>query len=274
MANTTTAFFSKEGIPVGNTQHRSEQARRNYETAEKKRQQAMKRKALKAKWNENWPKAKTWAKENPKKLVLAAVALVVLALLAQVAVYALTPVKHLLLGLDGQPIGKQDNWLILNGADDGDKPRYYHLADFDAPEGFTLDDFTALDGDVQQDFYYTSTAEDGIVQDVYVSAARNLKAADYVQRLLSFGMHKEAGTPTAGTIAGKDAHYVYLVFDESDTDGEGMAYSCLCIYVDTPQGSAVSAMVNSRTLPLAEVPTEAELLAEAEILLAGLNLVK
>lgn len=253
-------------------QHRSEEKRRNYEKQERKRQQAIRRKAFKASWREKWNRVKTWVKQHPGKTVGYIAIAVAAVMLIHALVYLLLPVKPLLVGFDGKVIGREKNWLILNAADRGDDPRYYHLADFDIPAGFKQDDYGAYDEVGHQDFYCTAEGENDLVQDLYVSAAKNMDGATYVERLLSMSTTLNEGTPKAATIAGKDCHYVYLIFDESDTAGAGMAFSSLCVYFDTLQGSAVSAMINSPNRPQSEVPTEEQLLAEAEVLLAGLTI--
>lgn len=255
-------------------QFRSEAARKNYEKQEKLRAQAAKRKELQAKKNALSGKAKAWLSANRKQVMtFSGIAVVVLVVLWLACKWFIGP-KGSIPNFFGHLVGVQDNWVIIDTSEDSKNPLYHHLADFDYPEGFQPDDFTVFSDGVQQDFYGTAVEDSGVVCDFYVAATKNLSADEYIDTLLDFESHQTASEPKQAVIAGKDAKYVYLTFDESDTDGEGMAFSCLCIYFDTPQGSAVSAMINSYTLPAAEVPDEAALLAEAEHILAGLTLVK
>ncbi len=253
-------------------QHRSEQARRNYEAKEKQRQRDIRRKEWKAKIHQTHETAFAWAKQHPKKLLAYALAAIAVLLALNILVYLVMPVKPLLRGLNGKPLGVKDNWVVVD-CDEGDGQKYYHLADFDLPEGYELDDFSAYNDENEQDFYCTNTSGEGPVQNFYVSAVKNQESEAYLQRLLSMGMHMDGGDPTKAAIAGKDANYVYLVFDASDETQSGVAYGSLCIYMDTPQGSSVSVMINGRVAPAAEIATEEQLLVEAEKILANLTIV-
>lgn len=255
-------------------QFRSEQARKNYEKVERQRARAMKRKAAKATQADASAKAKDWLKSNRKQAVIAAACALAAIVLVWLGCKWFVGPGGSIPNFFGTLVGKQDHWLVIDTAEDGKTPRYHHLADFAVPEGYQLDDFSVYDDGMQQDFYCTALAEDGIVQDIYISGAKNVSAEAYPSLLLAYGFHSEAGEVTYADIAGKDAYYVCLTFDESDTDGEGMAYRSLCIYIDTDKGACITAMVNSRTLPQAELPDEAALLQEAESILSGLTLVK
>lgn len=255
-------------------QFRSEQARRNYEKQEKLRTQAARRKALQAKKAELTGTARTWLKENRSLAAAIAVAAVVVLVILWLACKWFIGPDGSIPNFFGHLVGVEENWLIIDTAATNDDPRYHHLADFDIPEGYKKDDFTVFTDGIQQDFYCTPVEEGGVICDFYIAAAKNMTGATYLDTLLSYQSHQTASEPRQAVIAGKDVNYVYMTFDESDTDGEGMAFSCLCIYIDTPQGSAVSAMINSYTVPAEEMPDEAALLAEAEYILSGLTVLK
>lgn len=255
-------------------QFRSEQARKNYEKQEKLRAQAAKRKVFNAKKEALIAKAKAWLQDHRKQVAVgAAIAAVALVILWLVCKWFIGP-DGSIPNFFGHLVGTEDNWLIIDTADTNADPRYRHLADYDIPEGYKKDEFTVFTDDIQQDFYCKPVEKGGVICDFYIAAAKNMTGATYLDTLLSYQTHKTATEPKQAVIAGKDTTYVYMTFDESDTDGEGMGFSCLCIYMDTPQGSAVSAMVNSYTVPVEEMPDEATLLAEAEYILSGLTLVK
>lgn len=255
-------------------QFRSEAARKNYQKQEKRRERAIQRKALKAKTNELTAKATAWLKQNPKQAIITAVAVIAVIVAAWLGSKWLIGPGGSIPNFFGTLVGKQDNWLIINTAEDGKDPRYYHLADFDIPQGYQLDDFSVFDDGMQQDFYCKAEAEGGVVQDIYISGAKNMVAAEYPAILLSYGMHKEATEPRAATVAGKEGHIVTLTFDESDTDGEGMGYTSLCMYIDTAEDACISVMISSPTLPMEQLPDEAALLAEAERILSGLTMIE
>lgn len=255
-------------------QFRSEEARKNYEKQEKLRARAAQRKALTAKKNELIAKAKSWLAGNKKLATTIAVAAAVVIVLVWLLCKWFVGPGGSIPNFFGHLVGVQDNWLIIDTADKNADPRYHHLADFDIPEGYKKDNFTVFTDGIQQDFYCTPVEKGGLICDFYISAPKNTTGKAYLDLLLSYQTHKTASEPKTAVIAGKNVDYVYMNFDESDTDGEGMGFSCLCIYMDTKQGSCVSAMINSYTVPEAEMPGEAELLAEAEYILAGLTLVK
>ena len=241
----------------------SEEARKNYEKKEKLRAQAMKRKAAQSKQHEMSEYAKAWLAEHPMKSLLTASALVVAIAVILLITQALTdPLK-----------GKQDNWLILDTAANGD-PRYEHLADFDIPAGFTRDDYSLYKDGIQQDFFCIAEDEANPVQDVYVTGAKGIDAMSYPQVILDYGLHKEAGEPRQLTIAGKPCTALYLISDESPWSGEGMGLANMTFYFPTDTNACISVTLRSGILPFAQLPDEATLLAEAEKLLAGLTIVE
>lgn len=253
-------------------QFRSEEARRNYEKQEKLRKQAARRKAFEAKKTEASAKAREWLKVHRKPVTIAAVAAAILLIVIWLVCKWFVGPGGSIPNFFGHLVGVQDNWLILDTADKNDDPRYHHLADFDIPEGYKKDEFTVFTDDVQKDFYCTPVEKGGLICDFYISAAKNMNGKEYLEALLGFQSHRTASEPKKAVIAGKEVNYVYMTFDESDTDGEGMGFSCLCIYVDTEQGSSVSAMINSYTVPFEEMPAEEALLEQAEYILAGLTI--
>ncbi len=264
MANYLTDLNQQEGLPMGETtKFRSEEARKNYEKNEKQRARAMKRKAAQSKQTEMKGYAKAWLEQHPMKSLLAAAAVVALIAVVVLAGRALTdPLK-----------GKQDNWLILDTAASGN-PRYEHLADFDIPAGFTRDEYSLYKDGVQQDFFCVAEDAANPVQDVYVTGAKGIDAADYPQVILNYGLHKEAGEPRQLTIAGQDCSALYLVSDESEWSGEGMAIAHMSFYFPTNTNACITVTLRSGTMPFEQLPDEATLLKEAEKLLSGLKLVK
>ena len=247
-----------------NKQFRSDAARKNYEKAERQRTKAIKRKELQAKRTACTARAKAWLKQNPRQAAIAAAALVaVIVLVCLGCKMAFDPLK-----------GKQDNWLILDVASDSKQHDYRHLADFNIPEGYTLDSYSLFDDGVQQDFFCIAEDEGAIVQDVYITGAKGINAAEYPATILSYGIHKEAGEPRTLTMGGQECSVVYLISDESEWDGEGMAIAHMSFYFDTPYNAVVSATFRSGTMQYDQLPDEATLQAEAEKILANLTMVK
>lgn len=262
-ANLQTDMNGQEAIPMGEKKFRSEEARKNYEKNEKQRAQAMKRKARQAKQGEMSDYAKAWLAEHPMKSLLTASALVVVIALVILISQALTdPLR-----------GKQDNWLILD-VSATKTADYQHLADFDIPQGYTRDAYSLYDDGVQQDFFCTADDANAVIQDVYITGAKGVDAMTYPETILAYGIHKEAGEPRVLTIGGQECSAVYLISDESEWDGEGMAIAHMSFYFDTGRNACVSATFRSGTMPYEQLPDEATLQAEAEKILANLTLVK
>lgn len=243
---------------------RSEQARKNYEKAERARASARKRKENSAKAEQTMSGVRGWLKANPAKAAaIALAAVVVIAALCMVVRAATDPLK-----------GQQDNWLILDVSASSSKHDYQHLADFNIPEGFTRDDYSLYKDGVQQDFFCIAEDDSSVVQDVYVTGAKGIDAATYPATILAYGMHKEAGEPRTLTIGDKECTAVYLISDESEWSGEGMAIAHMGFYFETGKNACVSATFRSGTMLFEQLPDEAALLAEAEKILSGLTLVK
>ena len=244
-------------------QFRSEEARKNYEQAERRRVKAKKRKERSAKQAELCGRAKAWLKQNPRKVIAAAAIVIVVIVLATVVINAVSdPLK-----------GKQDDWLIINvsGTTNSD---YRHLADFTIPAGYTRDDYSTYSDETTQDFFCIADDRTALVQDVYISGSRALRAAEFPANILSYGFHKAAGEPRQLTVAGKDCYALYLVTDESENYGEGKTLAHMNFYFDTDEGACVTAIFRSEMLPFEQLPDEAAMLAEAERILEGLTLVK
>lgn len=241
-------------------QFRSEEARKNYEKAERQRAAAQKRKAAGAKKDE----AVAWLAANKlKAVIIAVIAVAVIAALCLGVKAATDPLKD-----------KQDNWLILDVSADSKNPNYQHLADFTIPAGYTKDDYSLYKDGVQQDFFCIADDKTRVVQDVYISGAKGIVTSEYPATILAYGLHKEAGEPRTLTINGVECSAIYLISDESEWSGEGMAIAHMSFYFDTGWDACVSATFRSETMAFEQLPDEAAMLAEAEAILSGLTLIK
>lgn len=248
---------------MSSKQFRSEEARKNYEKAERQRTRAKQRKARAAQTEALIGKAKAWLKNNTRLALTAAAAVVMVMIAASALASVLSdPLKD-----------KQDNWLIINTAAPGKAARYEHLANFTVPAGYTLDEYSTYDDEVTQDFFCIAQDQSAVVQDVYVSGSTALKAADFPAIILSYNLHKAAGEPRQLTIHGQPCHALYMVTDESEYYGEGLNLAHMSVYFDAGD-ACVTAILRSNMLPLDQLPDEATMLAEAEKLLSGLNLTK
>lgn len=245
-------------------QFRTDEARKNYERAEKQRAQAVRRKARQAKTEAAVIGIKTWLKQNPVKAFIAAAAVIVVIVLTVLVVNVMTdPLK-----------GRQANWVIVDTSASSKEHRYEHLADFDVPAGYTRGEYSLYkDDDTAQDVFCVADDAARAVQDVYITGAKGVSAADYPAAVLAYGIHKEAGEPRTLSINGRECTALYLVSDESEWDGDGMHIAHMAFYFDAGN-ACVSATLRSGTVPYEQLPAEAAMLAEAEAILAGLTIIK
>lgn len=174
----------------------------------------------------------------------------------------------------------EDSWIVID-ADNTTGTRYHHPASFVVPAGYHATDFTLMTDDVQRDFYVEADDENAVVESVYVCAAPELTAAEYMQRLVDYspaalneGDTVETGEPFTATIAGKEAHCLYLAYTSAAEDGTMQAYGCLYTAFDAPKNVCVYASVSGGYTTPESIQTVETLLAEAETLLAGLTIMK
>lgn len=246
-----------------NKQFRSEEARKNYEKAERQRARAKQRKARAARTEELTGKAKAWAGDHIRLLLIAAAAIALVVIAA-----------NLLSGVIRDPLkGRQDHWVIIDTAADGKAARYEHLADFTIPAGYTRDDYSTYTDETTQDFFCIADDRSAVVQDVYVSGSKALDAADFPATILSYNLHKAAGEPRQLTVNGQPCYALYMVTDEAEYYGEGLNLAHMSFYFDVGN-ACVTAIFRSNMLPMEQLPDEATMLAEAEKILNGLTLVK
>lgn len=237
-------------------------------------EQARRRNIEKAKQRAEDAKRKAWWQKNGKKVaIITAAAVIVLALLVVFCKYNFGPGGSIP-NFFGKLIGVEDSWIVGNAAEDRATPRYFKLGEYQAPEGYEKSYFAAHSDELVQDQYYSDASGEKVIQDIYLSHVQGLTGEDQLANLSMYTMNLENSGAQKGTIAGQEADYMYIVFDQDDVSGEGTASASLCIYFPTPYDAVVSAMISSRTVPEAEVPSMETMLAEAETMLAGLTLVK
>lgn len=169
----------------------------------------------------------------------------------------------------------QDNWLVID-TDNKLSKRYHHPASFDIPEGYEKGEFTKYNDGVARDFYLVATDPEAAVSLVYVDAAPELTAEEYIQRsidmrenALNTGTTVTVGEKFTATIAGEEAHCLYLRF--STTQGD---YGCLLCAFDAPRNVCVTATISGNYTTPENVQTADQLLTEAQTLLAGLTIVR
>lgn len=168
----------------------------------------------------------------------------------------------------------QNNWIVID-TDNKVSKHYHHPASFDIPAGYSKGDFTKYRDGVAQDFYLVADDPAAMVASIYVDAAPELTAEGFVQRTidmrenaLNTGSTVTAGEPFTATIAGEKAQCIYLLYSTEQGD-----YGCLLCGFDAPRNVCVTAILSGSYVTDGNVQTAEELLAQAEVLLAGLTII-
>lgn len=275
---------------MSNQKFRTEASRKNYVKQEKKRAQAARRKAIRAKVTAVTDKAKSWLKENKRlavKITIAAV--VVIVALWLVCKWFVGPGGSLP-NFFGHVRGIEDSWVVtdlnprtnanagssnVDSSSYGKTPRYFHLASLEPLKGYTQDPgFTIQADETNQDQHYINDDENAMVNSVYVFGVANKTAEKHAGDMVStMSLSSVTSDIMTDTIAGFDVRYVYFVFDQ-EPDENGVvteAYASLCLCIDTTEDACVLVILNTYDVPKDEVPTAEMMLPEAEIVLQHLT---
>ncbi|MBQ8554374.1 MAG: hypothetical protein IJ438_00740 [Clostridia bacterium] len=274
----------------------------NYGTAAARRRNQEKAKAA-----EQAAKEREFWKAHGKQIAIGAVCVIVAILIIWLGLKWFRGPGGSIPNWFGTLRNTEENWIIKNTGSSS-SPKYFHLADFDAPEGYTPENFSYTTDDLEQDQYYVTNDETATVESLYVTGIANNDAASMAANLVMYATMYDTQTEAKQTTIGDyDVHYAYVVYDQTETaettettetadaadttedtetsetgdaaeetaevaETETIAYSSLSMYIDAPADSSVLVLLNSHVVPTAEVPTEEQLLAEAEAILANLTI--
>ena len=271
-------------------QFRSEQARKNYQQQERKRELAAKRKALRARKKALTQKASAWLKINKKQVVTRTAAAVAVIVLVWLGCKWFIGPGGSLPNFFGYVRGIEDSWVVtdlnprtnqnsgssnVDGASRSKTPRYFHLATLEPLEGFTQEvGFTFNADETNQDQHYVADEEGGTVNSVYVFGIANKTAEKHASDMVSvMNMSDVNSDVMTASIAGFDTRYVYFVYNQDpDENGEVTeAYASLCMCIDTTEDACLLVVLNSYVVPVDEVPVMETLVAEAETVLKNLT---
>ena len=153
---------------------------------------------------------------------------------------------------------------------------YYELGNMTTPEGYAPADYgMELSSDPYESyFYYETEDETRAINNVYVSGVEGKSGKDMLSVLGSSGLYETMVQKEDAQIAGHTVDYLYATSaaygDDSQPTGE--YYSMLIIYADTIANSTVLVNCTSSQVLPERLPTEEALLAEAEGILASLQL--
>lgn len=205
-----------------------------------------------------------------KQIILAAAAAVVVILVIALLIDIFYVPAGALRTVMGKVSGVEPNSIVreLDG-------RYYEFAKMDTPEGYAVEEFGVnLSSNTQeQALYFVNQAEAAAVESVYVCGVKEKRGTDMIATLVSnpnaYAVRTEGAT---ATVAGHEVNYLYGQSPVSVENLEGDYYAALVMYVDTIQGSSVLVQCTTPEVPQAELPTEQDLLAEAEKIVSCLTL--
>lgn len=168
----------------------------------------------------------------------------------------------------------QPDWIVID-VDNTTGKSFVHPASFAVPEGFVRSDFTKYSDGVSQDFSLDNTDPTAPVASLYVDAVAGLTSEVYIQRIyellpltLSGDISAVTGTPFTAVIAGEQAWCIHIAYSTPQGD-----YGCLFVLIDTPHAICITAILSGAYTTPESIQTQEQLLAEAEVLLAGLTIV-
>lgn len=153
---------------------------------------------------------------------------------------------------------------------------YFELAKMSAPEGYAPADYGV---DMTQDpyenfFYFVAEDDTRAIKDVYVSGVEGRTGADMVASLSSSGVYETCSEPREAEIAGHKVNYLYATSPTYDENGQPAeeSFAMLIMYADTIRNSSVLLSCTSAQATPDLLPTEEALVADAEQILASLQL--
>lgn len=269
---------------------RSEEARKNYEKAERNRRFAAKRKELQQKKEAVTARCEDWVKANPKKTAKIVITAVIVILVVWLGCKWFVGPGGSLPNFFGYVRGIEESWVVTDlnprtnvnsGSSNVDKtsygkqPMYFRLASLEPLEGYTQDpDFTLSDDETNQDQHYICDDETSPITSVYAFGIPNKTAEKHMADIQSvMSVSNVSGDVATATIGGHEVQYVCFVYDQ-EANEEGVvtdAYASLCLCIDTTQDACVLVIVNSAILPKEEIPPVEELLAFSEGVLEKLT---
>ncbi len=242
--------------------------------------QVAKRKAAEKAQQEKTARRKAWWKENCRKV----------SFIGGVALGALLAVWLLLeynVGMGnsiptffGRLVGVEDNWIVGNASDKDETARYYRMASYDAPEGYEKVEGYA---DTIDDNPYTVAAaydavdENALVRQISLASVQGRTANENMSMLTMLMTNATHTDVKQATVAGQPVEYLYVVFEDSQATaqaGTRQVFASLCMGYDTAYDASVTVMLSGQVTAEANVPSEEQLLAEAEKLLTGLEIAK
>ena len=153
---------------------------------------------------------------------------------------------------------------------------YFELGKMSAPEGYAPADYGV---DMTQDpyenfFYFVAEDESRAINNVYVAGVEERTGAEMVASLATSGVYATCTEPREAEIAGHKVNYIYATSPTYDENGQPAeeSFAMLIVYADTIRNSTILLSCTSSQATPDLLPTEETLVAEAEQILAALQL--
>ena len=241
-------------------------AKKNYRptAAARKKVEEQKQAAKQAKRLAIWQQYK-------KQIIIGAVAAVVAIVLLILAIDFFYMLAGSLRTFMGKPSDITETSIVR-----GIGKHYYELGNMTAPEGYAPADYgMELSSDPYETyFYYETEDKTRAINNIYVSGVENKKGKDMLDVLSTSGLYETVNQKEDVQMAGHTVNYLYATSPAYGENSQptGEYYSMLIIYADTIADSTVLLNCTSALHLPEELPTEEAMLAEAEVLLASLQL--
>lgn len=210
-----------------------------------------------------------WEANKKQILTIGAIALAAILVLVLAIDYFYVPAGSIR-SFAGNLIDVKENALVREI--DG---RYYELATIDAPAGYAAADYGAdMVTDDNETFFFFEAEEEGkAVNSVYAIGVKNRGAAEMLD-MVSVSFNYEVQTENKQSqIGGHDVHYFYSKGLQSEENPDIYIATMTC-YVDTIKDSCILLSLASVEGALDELPSEEEMLADAETIFPALVLNK
>lgn len=210
-----------------------------------------------------------WEAHKKQIITYAAIALAAIVALALAIDYLYVP-AHSVRDFMGNLIGAKDNAIVreLDG-------RYYELGTVETPAGYAPAEYgMSISNDENETHFYYKAAEEGkAVNTVYVIGVKNRSAAQMLDMVSGSFNYEEQSENKQAQIGGQDVHYFYAKGLESE-DVPGVYIATMTCYIDAIKDSSVLVSLASVEGALDELPSEEEMLADAEGIFASFNITK
>jgi len=210
-----------------------------------------------------------WEANRKQILTIAGIALAVVLVLALAIDYFYVP-KNTIRSFMGNLIDVKENAIVREV--DG---RYYEFGTVDAPEGYALADY-GMDmlTDTNETFFYFEAEEEGkAVNSVYTVGVKERDATDMLEMVAGSFNYEVQTENKVAQIGGHEVHYFYSQGLEN-SEVPGVYIATMTSYIDTIADSCVLVSLASIEGALEELPTEEEMLADAEGIYAALQINK